>query len=75
MLEFVLKQAVMSATPLLLAGFGELVAERAGVINIGIEGLMLMGAIAGYAAAVVAGTRGRRSRRRCWRGCFSRRCL
>jgi simple sugar transport system permease protein len=55
-LTFVLRQAILSATPLLLAGFGELVGERAGVINIGIEGLMLMGAIAGYAAAVVTGS-------------------
>ena len=53
---FVMKQSVTSATPLLLAGFGELMAERAGVINIGIEGLMLMGAICGYAAAVMTGT-------------------
>jgi simple sugar transport system permease protein len=53
---FILRQAVLSATPLLLAGFGELVAERAGVINIGIEGLMLMGAVAGYAAAVASGS-------------------
>jgi simple sugar transport system permease protein len=52
---FVFKQSLTAATPLLLAGFGELLAERAGVINIGIEGLMLMGAIAGYAAAVVTG--------------------
>ena len=55
-ITFVLRQAVLCATPLLLAGFGELVAERAGVINIGIEGLMLMGAIAGYTAAVVSGS-------------------
>jgi ABC-type uncharacterized transport system permease subunit len=55
-ITFVLRQAVLSATPLLLAGCGELVAERAGVINIGIEGLMLMGAIAGYAVAVVTGS-------------------
>jgi len=53
---FIMKQAVTSATPLLLAGFGELVAQRAGVIDIGIEGLMLMGAIAAYAAAVVTGS-------------------
>jgi general nucleoside transport system permease protein len=53
---FVLHQAVLFSTPLLLAGFGELIAERAGVINIGIEGLMLMGCIAAYAAAVFTGS-------------------
>jgi len=51
---FILKQSVTSATPLLLAGFGELLAERAGIIDIVIEGLMLMGAISAYAAAVIA---------------------
>jgi simple sugar transport system permease protein len=41
---------------LLFAGFGELVAQRAGVINIGIEGTMLAGALAAYAAALLAGS-------------------
>jgi simple sugar transport system permease protein len=36
------------ATPLLFATMGELVTERAGVLNLGIEGTMLMGAMAGY---------------------------
>jgi simple sugar transport system permease protein len=53
---FILTETLIAAAPLLFAGFGELVAERAGVINIGIEGTMLMGAIAAYAAAVVAGS-------------------
>jgi simple sugar transport system permease protein len=53
---FVLRQATYSATPLLLAGYGELLAERAGVINVGIEGTMLMGSIAAFAAAVYCGT-------------------
>jgi len=50
--EFMLRQALLGATPLVLAGYGELVAQRAGVINVGIEGLMLMGCIAAYAGAV-----------------------
>jgi general nucleoside transport system permease protein len=53
-IPFILQQAGLSATPLLFAGFGELVAQRAGVINIGIEGTMLAGALAGYAAALLA---------------------
>jgi simple sugar transport system permease protein len=53
---FILQQTAMSATPLLFAGFGELVAQRAGVINVGIEGMMLMGAITAFGAAVTAGS-------------------
>ena len=37
-------------TPLLLAAAGELVAERAGVLNLGVEGMMLIGAVTGFAA-------------------------
>ncbi|MGI6245290.1 MAG: ABC transporter permease [Pseudochelatococcus sp.] len=47
---------VSAATPLLLAATGEIVAERAGVLNLGIEGMMLMGAMAGFAAALVTGS-------------------
>jgi simple sugar transport system permease protein len=45
-----------AATPLLLAATGELVAERAGVLNLGIEGMMLVGAIAGFAVGHVTGS-------------------
>jgi len=44
------------ATPLLLAASGELVAERAGVMNMSIEGTMLMGAFAGFLAAAKTGS-------------------
>ncbi len=47
---------VMAATPLLLAAIGELVVERAGVLNLGVEGMMLAGAVAGFAAALATGT-------------------
>ncbi|MBM3603668.1 MAG: ABC transporter permease [Alphaproteobacteria bacterium] len=40
-----------AATPILFAALGELVAERAGVLNLGVEGMMITGALAGFAAA------------------------
>lgn len=39
-------------TPILLAGLGELVAEKSGVLNLGVEGMMLVGAISGFGVTV-----------------------
>ncbi|MCH4247280.1 ABC transporter permease [Acinetobacter populi] len=47
----ILAGTVAAATPLIFAGLGELVSERTGVINLGVEGMMLVGAIAGFAFA------------------------
>lgn len=44
-----------AATPLLIAAMGELVVERSGVLNLGVEGMMVIGAIAGFAGAQLAG--------------------
>lgn len=44
-----------AATPLLLAGTGILIAERSGVVNLGIEGMMLMAAMAGFAITHATG--------------------
>ena len=49
--------ALMAAsTPVLLAATGELVAEKAGVLNLGVEGMMIVGAVAGFAMAVTTGS-------------------
>jgi ABC-type uncharacterized transport system permease subunit len=47
---------VTASTPLLLAAIGELVTERAGVLNLGVEGMMVMGAACGFAAAFMTGS-------------------
>jgi simple sugar transport system permease protein len=44
----VLASAVAYGTPLLYAALGELLAERSGVLNLGVEGMMLMGAVMGF---------------------------
>ncbi len=55
LLIVLIAQALVAATPLLLAGLGELVAERSGVLNIGIEGLILAGCLAGFATGAATG--------------------
>ncbi|MGC9358078.1 MAG: ABC transporter permease, partial [Anaerolineae bacterium] len=47
---------VRLTTPLLLAAMGGLVAERAGIVTFGMEGIMLMGAIAGVVGSYVTGS-------------------
>ena len=54
LLSGLLFTGVRLAVPLLLAALGETVAERAGVINVGMEGMMLAGALAGFAASFAA---------------------
>jgi simple sugar transport system permease protein len=48
--------AVTAAIPLLLAGLGEQMSEKAGVLNIGIEGMMLAGAYLGFVGAFYSGS-------------------
>ena len=43
MFEEILSATIRMATPLLLAALGEVISQRAGVLNIGIEGMMLIG--------------------------------
>ena len=46
---------MVAATPILLAALGELVVEKSGVLNLGVEGMMITGAICGFAVAVETG--------------------
>ena len=48
----ILNAILVASTPLVFAGLGALIQERAGVLNLGIEGLMIVGALAGFAAAI-----------------------
>lgn len=63
MLEAILLTIATAATPLLIAAIGELVVERSGVLNLGVEGMMVMGAVAGFGMAYISGS--------AWVGLFS----
>lgn len=53
--EAVLTSSIVSGTSLYYAALGELIGERAGVVNLGLEGLMLIGAAEGFAATAMSG--------------------
>jgi simple sugar transport system permease protein len=52
----IVASTVMAATPLVYAALGELVTERAGVLNLGVEGMMLVGAVTGFAVGLTTGS-------------------
>lgn len=54
--ESVILTIATAATPLLIAAIGELVVERSGVLNLGVEGMMIMGAVCGFAGASLSGS-------------------
>ncbi len=47
---------MMASVPIILAAIGELVVEKSGVLNLGVEGMMIIGAICGFAVAVETGS-------------------
>jgi simple sugar transport system permease protein len=56
MTQAILLTVITAATPLVIAALGELVTERAGVLNLGVEGMMIIGAVCAFAAAHMSGT-------------------
>src|SRR3990170_7437400 len=55
-LEDIILIIITASTPLLLAALGELVVERSGVLNLGVEGMMVMGAVCGFGAGYLTGS-------------------
>lgn len=55
LIPLLLAAAVRAGTPILFAALGELLAERAGVLNLGVEGMMLVGALSGFIASQQSG--------------------
>jgi simple sugar transport system permease protein len=56
LLEAIIISVIAASTPLLLAAAGELVTERSGVLNLGVEGMMIMGAACGFAGCWLTGS-------------------
>jgi simple sugar transport system permease protein len=51
----VLASSILSGTSLLYATLGEIIGERAGIVNLGVEGIMLIGAATGFAVTALSG--------------------
>ena len=56
MLEELILTVLLTSVPLVYAATGELIAERSGVLNLGVEGMMLMGAVSAFAATFITGS-------------------
>ena len=54
-LQGLVSVSIIAGTPLLYATLGEVIGERAGIINLGLEGVMLMGAVVGFSTTVKTG--------------------
>ncbi|WP_027551072.1 ABC transporter permease [Bradyrhizobium sp. Cp5.3] len=56
LVEAIILSVLAASTPLLIAATGELLTERSGVLNLGVEGMMIMGAACGFAGAWLSGS-------------------
>lgn len=56
LIEAIILSVLAASTPLLIAATGELVTERSGVLNLGVEGMMIVGAACGFAGAWLTGS-------------------
>ena len=56
LLQAILQGVIVASTPLVFAALGEVVTERSGVLNLGVEGMMIMGALAGFAITLDSGS-------------------
>ena len=56
LLVLILQGVIIAATPLVFAAIGELVVEKSGVLNLGVEGMMILGAIAGFSVTLETGS-------------------
>ncbi|KYK48944.1 ABC transporter permease [Bradyrhizobium liaoningense] len=56
LVEAIILAVLAASTPLLIAATGELVTERSGVLNLGVEGMMIVGAACGFAGAWLTGS-------------------
>src|SRR5205823_3956709 len=56
LVEAIILSVLAASTPLLIAATGELVTERAGVLNLGVEGMMIVGAACGFGGALASGS-------------------
>ena len=54
-LSSILFATIVAGTPLIIVALGQLIAEKAGVLNLGAEGMMAMGAVAGFAVTLHSG--------------------
>jgi simple sugar transport system permease protein len=54
-MEALILTVLLTSVPLIFAATGELIAERSGVLNLGVEGMMLMGAVSAFSATSILG--------------------